>query len=186
MKRPHESDPYSITDVLMAGAQSAVSRTPLLGRIVTHSPSPNFVRSTWRINARPADSIADWLDMEGDERSGRIPRLYRSAGIIAVNPGKLLALQADLDSRLEDSVHAVAYKVGNVALVSRMQARTVFGGHTEAEPDFLVAMRRGPEAVQVSAGAYVPEHNVFHAARGSLAMRDYIEIGDLDTETPLI
>lgn len=83
-------------------------------------------------------------------------------------------------------LHAAAYRVGNKALVSVMQDRTRFECPDAIDDTYLVALRRGRQAMDATAGLLVTQDMSYHVLEGSLSDEGTLPIADVRQPIPII
>lgn len=175
----------------MAHGQGLASRTPLLGKWLTHSDSPSLTRSRWYPHrAKPG---IDWVDFDGDPDAGLIPRSYRMAGIVAVDAEMLDDAQTTLRDNGRMTIHAAAYALGDPngsgyewLMVGAMQGNRTHFGKTNDMPDmYQVAERIGRPDAHFTGGLRDIQNGDFYHIPGSVSRVARVPIPEIPLSVPM-
>lgn len=167
-------------------AEGLSVRSVLLGQValigdVGHNNKYPSKQRFRREHARiPADSISDWIEFEGNNKSGRFTGEEMEAGILKID-GLLLA---DLIA-VRGGRQAIAYKRGSTVMVGYAEHSPLFSIDQQNENNRLVAVGIGRKALEITAGVWTWE-NQFATVPGIATKGPRMATGHVPTWVTLV
>lgn len=157
-------------------AQRVFGRTSV-GRWVTGSDAPAYLRLEWfRLDVDPG-SLHWAREVEGDPEAGRLPRNWNNAAILGVGKDDLAGMSAHEPGAGQWAKDAVAFESDGVVRVGiNPEGDRIFGGTTQTgqEGMLTVAMRLGRGPLRATMGHFQPGSGEFFTPSGIVVLEEHI------------